>query len=93
MPAPKMGTRGTRGALNGLDKFGFCRLKTIIPTQTITNASKVPMETNSPRILMGSIPANTNAIIPVMIWLIYGVLNLECTFENIGGNNPSFDIE
>jgi len=37
---------------------------------------RVPMETNSPKMPMGKIPARTTATAPVIIVLTYGVLNL-----------------
>lgn len=55
--APAIGINGTQGVLNGRSRSGFDFLKTIIPAQTITNANNVPIETNSPNILMGNIPA------------------------------------
>ena len=74
--APRIGTRGTQGVLNGRSISGldFLRTKTLI--QTIIKARRVPIETSSPRMLIGSIPAMIIATDPVIIVLTYGVLNL-----------------
>ena len=93
IPAPKMGISGTHGVLNGRGISGFFTLRMMIPMQTMAKASNVPIETSSPRILIGRIPASISATKPVMRVLTYGVLKRECTFENTGGNSPSFDIE
>lgn len=63
--APSIGTRGTNGVLNGLFTSGDIFLRTIIETQTITKAIRVPIYTNSPRILIGNTPAIIAEAIPV----------------------------
>lgn len=90
--APRIGTTGTHGVLNGLSMSGLVFLRTITLIQTIIKASNVPIETSSPRMLIGRMPAMIMAIVPVIMVLIYGVLNLGCTLENTGGKSPSFDI-
>ena len=57
--------------------------------QTIVKANKVPMETISASVSMGTKKANMVAVNPVKAWDIYGVWNWGCTFENIGHNKPS----
>ena len=74
--APRIGTRGTHGVLNGRLMSGFDFLNTQTLRQTIIKASNVPIETNSPSILIGRIPAIIIATVPVIIVLTYGVLNL-----------------
>jgi len=66
IPAPKMGISGTQGVLNGRGISGFLTLRMMIPMQTMAKASKVPIDTSSPRILIGRIPASTRATKPVM---------------------------
>ena len=64
-----------------------------MPPQTITNASNVPIETNSPKIPIGNKPATIIATEPVKIVVTYGVLNFGCTLLKDAGNSPSLDIE
>lgn len=47
IPAPKSGTNGTQGVLNGRFRFGSVLLNTIIEIHTIENAISVPIDTNS----------------------------------------------
>ena len=56
--APKIGTNGTNGVLNGLSISGDLRLKIQIPALTNTNANKVPKEVKSPATLPGTNAAN-----------------------------------
>ena len=56
--APKIGTNGTNGVLNGLSISGDLRLKIQIPALTNTNANKVPNEVRSPATLPGTKAAN-----------------------------------
>ena len=67
--APRIGTRGTHGVLKGRLISGLDFLSTSTLIQTIIKARRVPIETNSPRILIGSIPAIIMAIVPVIIVL------------------------
>ena len=75
MDAPRIGTTGTHGVLNGLRISGLDFLNTRTLRQTIIKARRVPIETSSPRILIGRMPAITIATEPVIIVLTYGVLN------------------
>src|ERR1039457_4934531 len=86
MSAPSIGITGTKGVLNGLTRSGLDLRSTRILIQTIAKASNVPIDTSSPRILIGKIPAKTSATLPVRMVLTYGVLNLGWTFEKTGGN-------
>jgi hypothetical protein len=74
--APRIGTTGTQGVLNGRFMSGLDFLSTKTLIQTIIKARRVPIETNSPSMLIGRIPAIIMATVPVMIVLTYGVLNL-----------------
>ena len=76
MEAPITGMVGTKGVLKGRSISGFLFRNTKTLRQTITKASKVPIETSSPSIEMGRIPAIIMANDPVSIVLKYGVLNL-----------------
>ena len=82
MDAPRTGTSGTSGVLNGRLSSGRFTRKKITPMQTIAKASNVPIETNSPRISIGSIPARMQATDPVIIVLKYGVLKRGWIFAN-----------
>jgi len=62
--APSMGTRGTKGVRNGRGMSGRVFRSTITLIQTMVNASNVPIETNSPRILIGNTPARIIATAP-----------------------------
>ena len=74
--APSIGTRGTHGVLKGRLISGLDFLSTNTLMQTIIKARRVPIETNSPSMLIGRIPAIIMATVPVIIVLTYGVLNL-----------------
>jgi hypothetical protein len=69
MEAPRIGISGTNGVLKGRLSSGRLYLRNKMPIQTITKASNVPIETSSPRMLMGNIPARIQATIPVIIVL------------------------
>ena len=73
IPAPKIGTKGTKGVLKGRSASGRDLRSIITLTQTMTKANNVPMETNSPRILIGNNPATIAATDPVNIVVMYGV--------------------
>lgn len=64
--APNAGKKGTHGVLNGRGSSGLVLRSTIIPTQTIANASRVPIDTNSPKRLIGKTPAKIIAKAPVI---------------------------
>ena len=91
--APSIGTKGTQGVLNPRIASGSDFLNIIIPTHTITNASKVPMDTNSPSKPIGNSPAKKAAKLPVTIVVMCGVLNFECVLAKLFHNNPSLAME
>jgi hypothetical protein len=68
-PAPSNGISGTNGVLNGRGISGFDLRRNMMAIHTMVNASKVPMETNSPSMLIGSMPARIRATKPVSIVL------------------------
>ena len=53
---PRIGTSGTNGVLYGRGISGCVRRMIMTPTQTITNASSVPMLVMSPRLESGTKP-------------------------------------
>src|SRR5438874_208568 len=74
--APMGATNHTHGVLNARGKVGSRMRSTNTPTETMTNASKVPIDTRLPasRTVRS---ADTNATaIPAMIDVIEGVWNL-----------------
>src|ERR1700722_4420763 len=74
---PAIGNRGTSGALNRRGKSGRVLRNTMTLMQTITKASKVPIDTNSLSTPMGKRPARVAERIPVTAVVICGVRNLE----------------
>src|SRR4051812_7260508 len=89
VPIPKIGTSGTSGVLNALGASGIFTRMIQTPIHTSMNANSVPMLVISPTTLAGTNAANklTNTMNSRLDFA--GVLNLECTEENTGGNNPS----
>ena len=73
IPIPAGATIQTNGVLNGRLMFGRAIRRTRMPAQTIVNASRVPIETSSPRMLSGTSPASNPANIPVTMVPIHGV--------------------
>ena len=55
--APRRGTNGTQGVLNGRGASGSVFRIIKMPIQTIIKASNVPMDTSSPKSPMGNMPA------------------------------------
>lgn len=68
--APKIGTTGTHGVLKPRIASGSALRRIIIPTQTITKASNVPIDTSSPNKPIGKSPAKKAAKLPVTIVVI-----------------------
>src|ERR1700756_5903397 len=90
--APTIGTNGTSGVLNSRGTSGRVARSTITLIQTITKASKVPIETNSLSTPIGKRPAKVAATIPVTAVVTCGVLKVEWTFVKTLGNSPSTAI-
>ena len=55
---PKIGTKGTKGVLNGRTRVGSFFRMIKIPRHTNTKANKVPIDVKSPATLPGTNPAN-----------------------------------
>src|SRR5262245_59848235 len=87
------GTTGTNGVLKGRGMSGRWRRRKMIPMETITNASRVPMLTSSPRMLIFVNPAAMATTPPVTSVVMYGVRNLVCTLLAQAGSRPSLAIE
>src|SRR5581483_5445850 len=90
---PMMGVNGIHGATNARGTSVPRLRSSHTPLQTITNASRVPMETSSLRTLIGVSAATVATQTPTRIVQIYGVRNRVCTVAAHLGSNPSFDIE
>src|SRR3989449_9537493 len=63
--APAGATNQTQGVLNSRGRFGSRRRSTRIPTDTITNASSVPIETRLAASRIGRIAAKNATMTPV----------------------------
>lgn len=91
--APKIGTNGIKGTLNGRRISGWVLRSTKTEIHTIVNAANVPIDTNSPNTRIGNNPPINPAKIAVKIVALFGVLCSLCTLAKNFGSNPSFDIE
>src|SRR6267378_3871213 len=91
--APAGATNQTQGVLNTRGRLGSRTRRTKIPTETITNASSVPIDTRLAASRIGRIAAKKATATPVTIEVRYGVWNLGCTLLMNGGRRPSRDIE
>ena len=65
-PAPRMGTSGTSGVLNGRSSSGERTRSTHTPIHTVAKAASVPPETSSPNRPSGKKPAMMMAMIPTI---------------------------
>src|SRR6266702_5301038 len=90
---PAGATNQTQGVLNTRGRLGSRTRKTRIPTDTITNASSVPIDTRLAASRIGKIAAKNATTTPVTIDVMYGVWNLGWTLFMNGGSRPSRDIE
>ena len=78
--------------MNARGRFGSRTRSTRMPTETITNASSVPMDTRLPASRTVS-SADTKATpTPVTIEVIHGVWNFGWILFTNGGSRPSRDI-
>src|SRR3989442_8559857 len=90
--APAGATAQIHGVRNARFSLGSRTRSTMIPMETITNASRVPIET---RLLASRTVSRdeTNATAtPVMIEVIHGVRNRGWMLLTNGGSRPSRDI-
>src|SRR5215475_16125029 len=85
-------TNQTQGVLNLRGSSGSRMRNTSTPTETITNASSVPMETRLPASRTVKTAAKQATILPVTIVVIQGVWNFGCTLLTNGGSKPSSAI-
>src|SRR2546426_9034651 len=91
--APAGATNQTQGVLNTRGRFGSRRRSTRIPTDTITNASSVPIETRLAASRIGRIAAKKATMTPVTMEGRYGVWNLGGTLFTNGGKQPAPGIQ
>src|ERR1051326_17669 len=87
--APAGATNHTHGVLNLRGRFGSRIRRTRIPTETITNASSVPMEHKLPASRTVKMAEKIATPIPVTIDVIQGVLNRGWTRLTNGGSKLS----
>src|SRR6185437_6751540 len=76
MRAPARQVNQGHGALNGRGRSGRVWRRTSTPIHTVTNASRVPIDTNSPRIPTGNKPPTIAAQVAVTTVPVEGVRNL-----------------
>src|SRR5690606_1626933 len=89
---PNIGTKGTKGVLNGRFAVGLLLRKTSIPIHTNVNANNVPILTICPRSDTGTNPANMLTKTIKIKFVFHGVCLLDKS-ENILGKRPSLLIE
>ena len=65
-----IGMNGESGTLNGRFRLGFDERRMMIPVPTMTNAKSVPILTSWPSRLIGTMPARTATITPVIAVVI-----------------------
>src|SRR6266404_1650621 len=87
--APPGATNHTQGVLNLRGRFGSRTRRTRMPTETMTNASKVPIEHKLPASRTVNTAEKKATAIPVMMEVSQGVRNRGWTRLTTGGNNPS----
>src|SRR6266404_4034575 len=87
--APPGATNHTQGVVNLRGRFGSRTRRTRMPTETITNASKVPIEHKLPASRTVNTAEKKATAIPVTIEVIQGVRKRGWTRLTTGGNNPS----
>src|SRR5205809_3124758 len=91
--APAGATNQIHWALNARGRLGSRTCSTCTPTETITNASSVPIDTRLAASRIGRIAAKNATMTPVTIDVIYGVRNFGWILLTNGGSRPSRDIE
>src|SRR5207302_9728040 len=87
--APAGATNQTAGVLNLRGRSGSRTRRTRIPTDTMTNASKVPIEQRLPASRTVNTAEKIATAIPVMIEVIHGVRKRGCTRLTAAGRRPS----
>jgi len=91
--AESAGTNGTSGVRNGRWRSGFLYRSTMIPIDTMTKASSVPMLTRWPRMSIRVNPAASATATPVTMVVMCGVRNRGWIFLAHPGSSPSLAIE
>src|SRR5437588_11574287 len=91
--APSGATTKTAGVLKARGKLGSRTRSTITPIDTITNASRVPIDTRLPASRTVSRDATMATAMPVTIEVMYGVWNFGWTLLTNRGSRPSRAIE
>src|ERR1700739_5178001 len=86
------GNQGTNGTRNARLRSGCLRRRKITPSETRTNANRVPMLARSAASPMSTSPAEIPTAKHAIHVDQYGVLYFGCTAENNFGSNPSRDI-
>src|SRR6266487_6953049 len=87
--APAGATNHIHGALNLRGRFGSRTRRTRIPTDTITNASNVPIEQRLPASRTLKIAEKIATPMPVAMEVSHGVRKRGCTRLTNGGSRPS----
>src|SRR6266571_7784110 len=87
--APAGATNQTHGVVNLRGRFGSRTRSTRIPTETMTNASNVPMEHKLPASRTVKTAEKIATPAPVTIEVSQGVRKRGCTRLTNGGNKPS----
>src|SRR5712691_2610609 len=90
--APAGATNQTNGVRNTRGRSGSRTRSTRMPTETITNASSVPIETRLAASRIGRIAAKNATPTPVTTEVRYGVWNLGWILLTNCGRRPSLDI-
>src|SRR5215471_1547504 len=90
---PKIGTMGTSGVRYGRGASGLVLRITMTPTQTITNASSVPMLVMWPNFEIGRKPEKSETKTMKIRLQRHGVRNFGWISEKTLGSRPSRDIE
>src|SRR5262245_38393587 len=87
--APAGATNQTAGVLNLRGKLGSRLRRTRIPAETMTKASRVPIEQRLPASLTVNTAEKNATIMPVMIEVIQGVRKRGWTRLTAAGKRPS----
>src|ERR1035437_8550028 len=87
--APAGATNQTAGVVNLRGRLGSRTRSTRMPTDTITKASRVPIEQRLPASRTVNTAEKNATPRPVTTEVIHGVLKRGCTRLTIGGSSPS----
>src|ERR1700737_1651022 len=90
--APAGATNQTHGVLKVRGRLGSRTRSTSTPTETMTNASNVPIEHRLPAARTLKPAEKIATPIPVTIEVSHGVRKRGCTRLMNGGNKPSRDM-